>query len=218
MCTQRSGAAALSMRSGTDARFGARIAGRCVCLGGYGVGGAAGVQAVLQRQRLYSCACSADALILIPDLLSQFRLVFRGVLAPWLSGRGPRARARAFFRGVFYTPSVNVTRTLHVRNNARNNFATTSSLRSCGPELSGERFFACALRALFGRVLVACALALRSPAISGGSVVPGGLVLHLAWPSHCSSWSTSSGGQVPPHTSKKMDYIRDCTSQDELHS
>ena len=40
------------------------------------------------------------------------------------------ARARAFFRGVFYT------------NNARNNFATTSSLRSCGPELSGERFFA----------------------------------------------------------------------------
>ena len=52
------------------------------------------------------------------------------------------ARARAFFRGVFYTPSVNVTRTLHVRNNARNKFATTSSLRSCGPELSGERFFA----------------------------------------------------------------------------
>ena len=132
--------------------------------------------------------------------------------------RTSRARARAFFRGVFYTPSVNVTRTLHVRNNARNNFATTSSLRSCGPELSGERFFACALRALFGRVLVACALALRSPAISGGSVVPGGLVLHLAWPSHCSSWSTSSGGQVPPHTSKKMDYIRDCASQDELHS
>ena len=56
--------------------------------------------------------------------------------------RTSRARARAFFRGVFYTPSVNVTRTLHVRNNARNNFATTSSLRSCGPELSGERFFA----------------------------------------------------------------------------
>ena len=55
------GAAALSIRSGTGARFGARIAGRCVCLGGYGVGGAAGMQVVLLRQRLYTavlqCRC-----------------------------------------------------------------------------------------------------------------------------------------------------------------
>ena len=90
----------------------------------------------------------------------------------------------------------------------RYTFATTLTTTSqrhrlcalAGPELSGERFFACALRALFrSRARGLCA-ALRSPAISGGSVVPGGLVLH--WRGHHTAalGSTSSGGQVPPHT------------------
>eukprot|EP00964_Phaeocystis_antarctica_P139985 scaffold104779_cov38-Phaeocystis_antarctica.AAC.1 len=56
----------------------------------------------------------------------------------------------------------------------------TSSLRSCGSRALGRAFLClCSSSSVQSRARRLCA-GLRSPAISGSSVVPGGLVLGVA--------------------------------------
>ena len=101
--------------------------------------------------------------------------------------RTSRARAR-FLQGCLLHPFreryTYVTRSQQRSQQVRNDIVF-ALLRS---RALGRAFLClCSSSSVRSRARGLCA-GLRSPAISGGSVVPGGLVLHLAWPSHCSSW------------------------------